>query len=1141
LKPVGPSIFISYAHKDGVRLAKRLQTDLSTQGLPVWLDTERIHGGASWSAEIDRALDISQVILALLTPGSYESDLCRAEQLRALRKGKRVIPLLAELNTAIPLHLETRHFLDFTGARPYEVQLQLLFDDIRNAANVVPIGTELRATHVTVPPLPSNYIERPDTLAMLRSRLIADGGGPSIALTALRGMGGIGKTVLAQALAHDQIVQEAFPDGVIWTTVGKQGTHNVAVRMREVRRAFSDTPAESETESESINRYRTLMQDKRALIILDDVWHAGDVEPFRVSSSLSRLLFTTRDAFIVASVGAVEHIADLLTPGQSRDLLARWARCNAEDLPAEADAILQECGRLPLTLSIVGAILRGKPPAYWTYTLNLLHRADLNELRVQFPGYPHPDLLRAIQVSVDALDETARNRYLALALLIEDMPLHSSVQRALWSATEESALATAEQFVGLSLAQRDQGGSIRLHDLHLDYLRAQFADRAALDLVHAALQLSWHVISRDATQFVSQVVGRLLPFQAIPGVEQITRTLIKGVPFPWLRPVVPALSPPGSALLRTLEGRFSEITALALAPDGRHVFAASGDREIVSWDLESGREARSLTGLRVYIFGLAISPDGRRAISISPGSLRIWDIETGYELHTVQSQSDYFGRVLLTADGNLAISASLDKLKVWDLQTGLLIRTLEGHFDFPFMERAAVSLQGRWAVSASVERITMWDLETGRKLHTMEDHFSPVSCIAVTPDGRRVLFGCENESTVTVWHVESGRLFRMTGHSGPVRAVAACPDVRRAVSASDDRCLKVWDVETGHELQTWMGHSDSVTKVVISANGRRAASVSNDNTLRVWSLEEAVHLGRPVGHSDAIVGVAVTQDRQVAVSASQGGALRLWDAASGRALRRIQGSFLVRGIVLTPDDLHIVEASLGNSVRVRDLQTGRTVRTLEGHLKPVGVVALTPNGLCAVSASEDNTLKVWDLATGHELRTLYGHSSFVNGVAVAPDGRRAVSASSDKTVKVWDVEGGRELLTLTGHVSAVNGVALTPDGCEAVSVSDDSTLKVWDLGTGRLLRTLKGHSGSVSAVALSPNGRFVASVSRDNSIRVWVRERGTLLAAFTCDAPPRCCVFSNNRNLIAGDDTGRIHFLSLEFGTPSEDYVLHSE
>jgi len=105
-------IFISYAHKDGKDLALRLQQSLKASGLDTWLDSQRLQGGSSWTTEIETALDASDVVLALLTPGSYVSDICRAEQLRSLRKGKCVIPVLGQKNTDIPLHLETKSYRD---------------------------------------------------------------------------------------------------------------------------------------------------------------------------------------------------------------------------------------------------------------------------------------------------------------------------------------------------------------------------------------------------------------------------------------------------------------------------------------------------------------------------------------------------------------------------------------------------------------------------------------------------------------------------------------------------------------------------------------------------------------------------------------------------------------------------------------------------------------------------------------------------------------------------------------------------------------------------------------------------------------------------------------------------------------------
>jgi len=208
---------------------------------------------------------------------------------------------------------------------------------------------------------------------------------------------------------------------------------------------------------------------------------------------------------------------------------------------------------------------------------------------------------------------------------------------------------------------------------------------------------------------------------------------------------------------------------------------------------------------------------------------------------------------------------------------------------------------------------------------------------------------------------------------------------------------------------------------------------------------------------------------------------------------------------------------------------GPLIRMLIGHTAQVQTLSLTPDGKRAVSGSMDHTIKVWNLETGRELRTLKGHSSTICAVAVTPDGRRAVSGSWDRTLKVWDLETGQELRTLEGHADWVRAVTVTPDGRRAVSGSKDGTLKVWDLETGRELRTLKGHTDEIDAVTVTAEGRRVISGPWDRTLKVWDLETGREMASFTEDAKIYAVAMGpDDKTLVAGDMSGRVHFLRLE-------------
>jgi WD40 repeat protein len=801
------------------------------------MDTRDIAAGATWSKELEQALDYCDVTLALLTHGSYISEICRAEQLRALRLGKCVIPLRCQSNTEIPLHLEAKQYLDFTMSSAYPERLAALLEDIGNR-NGIKLKPEYRATRYdTVPPFPANYVERPQELAGLRNAVITEDGGRTIALTALEGMGGIGKTVLAQALCRDEVVQQAFPDGIVWITAGKESAYDLVTRRREVAKGLKDDLSRYDTELGCKNQYRNTIRNKAALIVVDDIWRARDLEPFRAESPRSRLLFTTRDAEITAATGAREHSVNLLDEPQSREVLANGSALPVTELPPEAGEIVRECGRLPLALAMVAAMLRGKPRSAWNRVLNQLRSADLAKIRAEFPDYPHTDLLRAIQVSVDSLDEISRERYLALAVLLEDMAVHPAIQRTLWNVDESEAEETSERFMSHALAQRAEKG-FGLHDLQLDYVRAQYPDKPALQLIHEAVRLSFHVLEKDPRQFASQLIGRLLSYNDQPTIRTFIDSLRKGAPRPALLPLYPALHPPGTALLRTLAGHSGGVKGVALSADGRLAISASADHTLKVWDVESGRELRTLAGHTDQVRGVALTVDGRLAVSASSDkTLKVWDVESGRELRTLVGHSEEVHDAALSADGRLAISASWDKtLKIWDVESGRELRTLAGHSEL--LRSVALSADGRWAVSASADRtLKVWDVESGHELRTLTGHTFGVNCATPSADGRRAV-SASDDGTLKVWDVASGRELRtLAGHFYQVDCVALSADGRRAVSASHDRKLKVWDVESGRELLTLEGHSGVVFGVALSADGRRAVSASSDHTLKVWDVE----------------------------------------------------------------------------------------------------------------------------------------------------------------------------------------------------------------------------------------------------------------------------------------------------------------
>jgi WD40 repeat protein len=84
------------------------------------------------------------------------------------------------------------------------------------------------------------------------------------------------------------------------------------------------------------------------------------------------------------------------------------------------------------------------------------------------------------------------------------------------------------------------------------------------------------------------------------------------------------------ALVRTLGGHTSIVTACAISPDGSFIVSASWDRTLKVWEAQNGQEFATLTGHTAGVWACAISPDGRSIVSASwDRTLQLWDAQNG--------------------------------------------------------------------------------------------------------------------------------------------------------------------------------------------------------------------------------------------------------------------------------------------------------------------------------------------------------------------------------------------------------------------------------------------------------------------------------------------------------------------------------
>jgi WD40 repeat protein len=122
-----------------------------------------------------------------------------------------------------------------------------------------------------------------------------------------------------------------------------------------------------------------------------------------------------------------------------------------------------------------------------------------------------------------------------------------------------------------------------------------------------------------------------------------------------------------------------------------------------------------------------------------------------------------------------------------------------------------------------------------------------------------------------------------------------------------------------------------------------------------------------------------------------------------------------------------------------------------------------------------------------------------------------------------------EVINVLGPIAPdVRCIIAMPDGPE-VAVGSGNRLRVLDLLEAVERQTMIGHIGWINSVDVSPDGKFLVSASEDATLRIWDALTGEEIAVFIGDnALTACLIASDGKTIVAGEESGRVHFLRFE-------------
>ncbi|XP_074285626.1 putative disease resistance protein RGA1 [Silene latifolia] len=256
----------------------------------------------------------------------------------------------------------------------------------------------------------------------------------NVSLLAIMGMGGLGKTALAQLVYNDPRITEAFPLKR-WTCIADQDEQQWSLKAFLGKVVKGPSIDDKSSLEEIHHEVKKQLEGRKYLLILDDVWTESYDEwqqfegYLKVGGRGSWIIVTTRSKTTAQMIGGDQmHELRGLSESDSWHLFERMA-FQAEERDDElvnlGKEIVKKCTNVPLAIRVVGSLLRGQSKSKWL---------SFHEKGLDFLGESNDTITRILKLSYDQLNPSLKACFAYCAIFPKDWQISKKLLIQLWMA-----------------------------------------------------------------------------------------------------------------------------------------------------------------------------------------------------------------------------------------------------------------------------------------------------------------------------------------------------------------------------------------------------------------------------------------------------------------------------------------------------------------------------------------------------------------------------------------------------------------------------------------------------------------------------------------------------------------------------------